>query len=236
MAILLRYFEAQGRAQALRHLLADAAVPFEDVRVTLESWPAHRGDADFAGWFGSLPTLHWGNDLIAEALPIASYVCKRLGHYDGLSDAAIARLEAVCSCAYMDVGLRVGETLWAEHIYPGVDLAAAVPRILGRALDKLRRISECLPDTGDWLGGSRPTAADFFAAEAYELTRYALGSTRAPVLAANMPRLAAHAERVSTRAAIRAATARRPPNFSASPREVGVVERLQKLDLSSIGL
>jgi len=235
MAVVLRYFEAQGRAQALRHLLADAALPFEDERVTLATWPSHRGDPAFSGCFGSLPTLSWGDDSIAEALPIASYLCKRLGHYEGLSDAAIARLEAVCSCCYMDVGLRVGETLWAEVLYPGVDLAAAVPRILGRALDKLRRVSEILPEAESWLGGSRPTAADFFAAEAYELARQVLGSTREPALARSVPRLAAHAERVGNRSAIRAVAARRPPNFSASPTETSAIERLQTLDLSSIG-
>src|SRR5262245_42267499 len=121
MAIVLRYFEAQGRAQALRHLLGDSGLPFEDVRVPIPDWPPLKGDPNFAGWFGSLPTLTWGDDTVAEALPIATYLSKRLGHYAGLGDAAIAKLEAVCSCCYMDVVSRSGEVLWADVIYPGAD-------------------------------------------------------------------------------------------------------------------
>jgi hypothetical protein len=52
-AVTLRYFAITGRAQPLRHALADAEVAFEDVRIDVSDWPRHRGDPTFAGPFGA---------------------------------------------------------------------------------------------------------------------------------------------------------------------------------------
>ena len=36
----LVYFDAQGRAQAIRYLLGYKGIEFEDIRLTFEEWPA----------------------------------------------------------------------------------------------------------------------------------------------------------------------------------------------------
>jgi glutathione S-transferase len=228
MTVSIRYFEAQGRAQALRHALADSGEKFEDIRVAMSDWPKHKEDAGFAGWFASLPTLTWGDDTIAETIPIASYVAKRLGHYDGLSAREIARLEAVVSSIYIDVQLRFTDLLYADVAYPGADVAAAVPRTINRAIDKLARIAELLRPSG-WLSGERPTVADFFFAEGTELV---LRFTSEEVLGAKAPRALEHATRIRARPAIAREWRRRPSNFTARPDERSVLERIRAVPLA----
>jgi glutathione S-transferase len=231
--VVLRYFDAQGRAQSLRHALADAEIPFEDIRVQTADWASHKNDPDFAGSFGSLPTLSWDGAVIAETLPIASFLARRLGHYSGIDDARVAVLEGVSSCCYLEVGQRVGELLWADVLYPGADRTKALPRLLVRMLDKLSRVEALLP-RDRWLGGEKPTVADFFAAEAAEVMQYILGPDRLAPLRSRLPLLFAHAERIRMRPAILRAWGRRPPNFTASPTEQSAVERLRSLDLSAV--
>lgn len=236
MSMVLRYFEARGRVQPLRHLLADSGVEFEDVRVSVAAYPPYRQDPSFSGWFGSLPTLSWGADTIAEALPITTYVSQRLGHYDGLAPARVARLEAICSCIYIDIITRLGEILWASVLYPGADLGATVPRSLGRMLDKLWRVSELLGADEQWYGGGRPLSADFFAAEGVESLQQVLGASREAALRERLPAAFRHAERLRARPALARRWPERPANLTASPDEAALIERLQQFDLSSIGL
>jgi glutathione S-transferase len=234
-SVVLRYFPALGRAQPLRHALADADVPFEDVRVPVAHWPQLRTDAAAAGPFRGLPTLQWGDATIAETLPIATFLGRRLGQYDGLDDVAIARLEAIASHCYLEVQLRIGDLIWADLSYPGVDLGRAAPRQVGRLFDKLDRLDVRIPERG-WIGGERPVVADFFAAEALEITRYMVGASREDALRARWPRLAGHAERIRERPAIARAWERRPATFSTRADELHAVARLRALDYGALGL
>src|SRR5260221_9390189 len=165
MRVILRYFPARGRVQPLRHALADAGIGYEDVRFPLTDWPKWRNDRAVAGIFASLPTLTWDDVTLAETLPIASFIARKLGPYEGLDDAASAELEAICSFCYVDVTTRMGELLWADIIYPGADPVTSAPGVLGRMLEKLGRLDARLPASGAWLGGERPVVADYFAAE-----------------------------------------------------------------------
>jgi glutathione S-transferase len=234
-AVVLRYFPMVGRAQPLRHALADAAVSFDDLRIPLSQWPQHKEDTGFAGPYGGLPTLSWGPVTVAETLPIASFLARRLGHYEGLDDAAIGRLEGICSNCYIEVMLRIGEIIWADLLYPGMDFASAIPRHLARMLDKLGRLDARTPEVG-WLGGERPGMADFFAAEAVEAQRYVLGPAREEALHTRLPRLTALAQRVQDRPAIASAWKDRPQQFTGRPDEMEIVERLRALDVALAAL
>lgn len=232
--VVLRYFDCLGRAQPLRHALADAAAAFEDVRVPMEEWPQRKGDPAFGGPYGGLPTLSIGGATVAETLPIASLLARRLGHYDGLDEAAIARSEAICSNCYIEVMLRAGELIYADFIYPGADLARSFPGLLGRMLEKLGGVEAHSPEAG-WLGGERPVMADFFVGESFEVVRYVLGPARDEALRARMPRLWALAERIRSRPALARAWESRPAQFTSRPDEPAVVERLRAMDLSPAG-
>jgi glutathione S-transferase len=230
LAVVLRYFPVVGRVQALRHALADAAVAFEDVQVLLSQWPQHKDDPSFAGPYGGLPTLSWGPVTLSETLPIATFLARRLGHYDGLDDAAMARLEGICSNCYIEVTSRLGELIFADVLYPRDDLAVAFPFHLARMLDKLARLDKQIPEAG-WLGGQNPAMADFFAAEAVEAQRHLLGPACEEKLVARLPRLVALAQRIKARPAVARAWESRPQQFTARPDEAAVLDRLRALKL-----
>jgi glutathione S-transferase len=231
--VTLRYFPIAGRAHALRRTLADAGVAFDDVFVTLEKWPSHREDAAFAGPFASLPTLTWGGEDVAETLPIAFYLARRLGQYDGKKAAAIARLEAIASSAYTDGMSGIAQLVWSDMVYPGADPVLALPRVLGRTLGKLARLDALSPEQG-FFGGVSPCIADFFVVEALEAHRHLLGPARDGALRARVPRLFALAERVAARPAV--ARLGRPERFTGRPDEPALLERLRAVDLASLGL
>lgn len=224
MKITLRYFAVVGRAQPLRHALADAQIAFCDLRVSPLEWPERKADPGFAGPFAGLPTLSCDEDVIAETLSISSFLARRLGHYEGLSEVEISRLEAVCSNCYTEVMLRLGELIWADLIYPGADVVGALPLVLGRMLDKMVRLEATAPDDG-WFGRSAPVMADFFAAEAVEALLYLLGDPE--MLRQRMPRLVALSRRIRERPSLSAAFSDRPASFAARPDEEAVIARLR---------
>jgi glutathione S-transferase len=229
--VILRYFPIAGRAQALRHALHEAGVRFEDLRVSGAEWAEHQTDPSYAGPFVSLPTLTWGADTIGETLAIASFLGRRLGHYDGLDDAAIARIESIISCCYLEVLGSFAAIFWAERLYPGCDLAQAFPRHLTRALEKLARVEAMAPAGPGWLlpGRDRPSCADFFTGEAVEALRYVLGEPREPAVRARLPRLSALADRLRQLPALAPAWSNRPTTFTWARAEGDILEQLRAL-------
>jgi glutathione S-transferase len=230
--VVLRYFPIVGRAQPLRHALADAGITFEDRHVVREDWAESRHDPGFGGPFAGLPTLTMDGETIGETLAIAAYLGRRLGHYAGLSDAEIAKIEGISSHVYLEVLQRLIELFWAEALYPGCDVANTFARHLARMLDKLARLEAFLPGPGRWLvktphGG--PTPADFFAAEAVEALRRVLGEEREPALRARLPGLVELADEIRARPRLAAAWQSRPARFSTHRDEELVIERLRGL-------
>jgi glutathione S-transferase len=233
--VVLRYFSVVGRAQSLRHVLADAGVAFEDVRIEVADWPRRREDPSFAGPYRGLPTLSWNDATIAETLVIATFLARTLGQYDGLSAVAIARLEAIASNAYLEVCRGVAELIWSDVANPGINLSLAAPRQFARVVQKLSYLDACAPEAG-WFAGAEPGVADLFAAEAFEAVRFLLGSGRESALRAGAPRLALLADRVGARPSLASAWANRPARFTARPDEPDAIERLRTLDLSAAGV
>jgi glutathione S-transferase len=233
--VVLRYFPVLGRVQALRHALTDSGVPFEDLRLPISEWAAHREDPTFGGPYRALPTLSWGEATVAETLPIASFVSRRLGEYDGFDDAEIARREAVSSSCYVDVVTRLAEVIRADQTYPGADVGLSLANVLARALPKLERIDAQIPVEG-WLGGARPVVPDFFAGETLEVLRHVVGPERDARLAERYPRLWALARRLAERPGLAEARAKRPTAFTARADEAAVLARLRAVDLAAVGL
>jgi glutathione S-transferase len=233
--VVLRYFPVLGRAQAIRHILADRQVPFEDVRPTMADWGRERENASYSGPFRALPSLTWGDAHVSETLPVASFIAKRTGQYDGLDDAAIARIEAICSCCLMDVVLRVAELLRVDQVYPGSDAARAIVVLAPRVLQKLATIDADL-GAAEWFGGAQPVTADFFAVEAFEAFAYAVGPTRRAALGERLPRLTSLSRRVRERPAQAKAFETRPARLTPRPEEDAILERARAADLSALRL
>lgn len=233
-AVVLRYFAVCGRAQALRHALVDSGTSSEDLRLSLVDWSGHRNDPAFAGPHRALPTLSWGVSLVAETLPIASFLAKRLGHYEGLGDAVVAAWEAIVSSAYIDVMLRLIDVIRADLLHPGAEPARSLGVALPRIIHKLEILDAALADR-TFIGGDRPTNPDFFVAEAFEAMRYVAGSGHEAWLAGRLPRSSTLALRLRERPALASAWENRPPRFTARPDEDQVIARLQASGSTGLG-
>jgi len=233
--VVLRYFPVLGRAQALRLALADRGIAFEDVRPAPADWQRLREDAGFGGPFRALPMLSWGDVNVSETLPIASFIAKRTGQYEGLDDAAVARIEAISSCCLMDVILRIAEMLRADTAYPGSDAPRAFAGLVPRLMPKLELLDAEL-GTADWYGGKQAVTADFFAAEAMEVLHYALGPARGTALAERLPRLTKLARRMRERPALANVYETRPKRITPRPDEDAIIERMRGVDLSAARL
>jgi glutathione S-transferase len=149
--ITLRYFDARGRAQFLRHYFRVRKVSFTDDRVALADdfapWRAVRDDRSRTGPFHKLPVLHWGDRLIAETLLIASFVHEASGDAGSLSDDDNLRHGMLTSSLFCDVMLPIGTLLWSELMYPGADAAVVAKGTLERLERHWRSIDQSL---GEW--------------------------------------------------------------------------------------
>jgi glutathione S-transferase len=232
--VVLRYFPIAGRAQPIRLALADANVPFEDVRVSDTEWKSRREDERFSGPYCSLPTLTWDDVTVAETLSIAAFVSRRLGHYEGLTDGEIAFREAACSNCYLEVVVRAGELIWADVLHPGAQPSSSLLVVASRILGKLERVEA--QHRAEWLCGREPGMADFFAAEAVECALVAFGPAREAPLRSRLPRLFERRDRLARRPTLQAVRAHRSTRFTARPDEPNVLARLHEVDLTRLGL
>lgn len=224
----MRYFPIVGRAQALRHALLDTGLRFDDVQLDLMAWHGGTLERGLGGRYHGLPVLVWNDAVISETLPIASFLARELGEYDGLSSVEIARREAISSNCYLELIIRLGELIWCDAMYPGADRHAGLKVIGPRMLQKLGGVEAQLESP--WLCGEAPGIADHFAAEALELLRRVLGPAREPALRARFTRLFAHRERLMARPRLRSADAQRPIVFTGRPDEPEVLASLASAD------
>ncbi len=228
--ITLRYFACRGRAQALRYMLIDQGIEFVDERLPLDpNWPARKNDPTVSGPFGALPVLHWDGHQVAETLPIAGYLSRRLGQYVGLSDEEIARREMVASSAYLDVIRPLAEMVWQHGAPAGdADWHAWLTRHTQLVLGRLLRFEQLLAATsGAFFSGASPSAADHFVFEAVDWCRMLLGAP-ALVMLERCPRLVALGGAMVARPQLRiyVDSDQRPTTLTGNPREFEVRSRL----------
>ncbi|XP_059143205.1 glutathione S-transferase 1-like [Physella acuta] len=91
--IKLYYFDAQGRAELTRIILAAAGVKYEDIRYTFQTWPAEKSKMPF----GQLPVISVDGKMFGQSLAIATFVAKEAGFYpknnlDGLKVDQVVQL------------------------------------------------------------------------------------------------------------------------------------------------
>jgi glutathione S-transferase len=219
--VKLRYFDCRGRAQALRHLLAERGVDFVDHREPITDIGsvalAMKTDAERGGAFGMIPLLEWDDARISQTLPIAGFILRKLGSYAGLDDAAIAHQEALASASYMELTHALPQLVWAPVFYPDAPLGRTL-RIHSRAACSYPHRFEALLER-EYFGGSSPLASDFFVYEGLCAWRRVFGEPYLE-LCAQLPRLAAWFQRLTARLTDPALESM---PFTASPHENAVI-------------
>jgi hypothetical protein len=149
----LRYFDARGRAQFLRAFLTVRDVHFTDERVPLDpdwaSWLAIKSVRSLSGPFAQLPVLQLADDLIPEALVIAHYLHRETGDAAALGAADAVRHDALLSFAYTNLMVSLGILVWADLMFPGVDMPTYVTAAHGRFERALAPLDEAL-DEWSW--------------------------------------------------------------------------------------
>lgn len=76
-SIKLIYFDARGRAEVSRLLLAAAGKQYDDVRLARDSWSAEKPNTPF----GQLPVLELDGKRYAQSRAIEAYLARELGLY-----------------------------------------------------------------------------------------------------------------------------------------------------------
>ncbi|KAK0041640.1 glutathione S-transferase 7 [Biomphalaria pfeifferi] len=73
----LIYFDARGRAEIIRLVLAATGQKFEDIRITQEQWPSEKPKTPF----GQVPVIEIDGKKYGQGLAIATYCAREFGLY-----------------------------------------------------------------------------------------------------------------------------------------------------------
>ena len=229
--IRLSYFDARARAQFIRAFLAAREIPYEDERVPLDegfaSWMAIRPDRARSGPLQRLPLLHYGDDLIPEGLVIANFLHEVTGDATALGREADRRHAVLLSAGYTDLLMQIAMTIWADLMYPGVDLAKAVASNFGRIQRTLGALDVALADWG-WVDavGDRPVMlADCLLWELLDQAQVLFG----PALdLAATPTLERLYVRHPARQTFESLLARKPAQITGRPAEAAAIAEIRK--------
>lgn len=99
----LLYFNVRGRAETTRMMFALAGVPYEDVRLTNEEWPALKNGTPF----GQLPVLEVnGSYTLCQQFTIERYIAGELG-LNGRNSQEAATIDMISECMRDSMALIV---------------------------------------------------------------------------------------------------------------------------------
>jgi len=184
----LYYFPVRARAEAIRLILHYKQIPFEDIRVTKEEWPAKK--STFA--FGQMPVLEVDGRQIAHSWSILRYLANKYG-LAGQSESETVTLDQTLELwrDYVDssspyVAIRAGfvegdkEKIRKEKLLPALEK-------FGPHLERI------LKESGSgFFGKSGVSYVDFYIAEAV----FSLYGFEKELLESKYPFLVEHLKRV----------------------------------------
>ena len=230
--ITLRYFDSRGRAQFLRYYFRARRVTFTDERVALAAdrvpWLAICEDRTRTGPFQKLPVLHWGERVIAETLMIAAFVHEASGDAGAISDDDNLRHGMLTSSLYQDLVTPTVTLIYADLMYPGVDLRPVAQRTVERLEQYYRVLDQSL---GEWrwldkARNRRVMLADCLLWEALNVAQHVFG----PRLSLGQtPMLARFYEAFPARGSCEAFLADKHCPITARPEEPAAIGKIQEL-------
>ena len=91
--IKLTYFNARGRAEVSRLMLAHKGVEYEDCRITRDQWPELKPKTPFGG----MPLLQYNGLELAQSMTIARFLAREL-NLAGKTRCEEAQVDMVVDC------------------------------------------------------------------------------------------------------------------------------------------
>ena len=151
----LTYFNLEARAEWIRWIFLQVGVPFEDIRVPFQDWPAMKPTTPL----GCLPVLEVDGKQIAGSIPIARYVAKKhgLAGENAIENAQLAGIG--------DVIQDIQNGLFKFHFEKDEDKKAALKKEfletgVPKYLDVLEKQIKKNASPEGWLFGSKVTYID----------------------------------------------------------------------------
>lgn len=151
----LTYFNLEARAEWIRWIFLQVGVPFEDIRVPFQDWPAMKPTTPL----GCLPVLEVDGKQIAGSIPIARYVAEKhgLAGENAIENAQLAGIG--------DVIQDIQNGLFKFHFEKDEDKKAALKKEffetgVPKYLDVLEKQIKKNASPEGWLFGSKVTYID----------------------------------------------------------------------------
>jgi glutathione S-transferase len=203
----IAYFEGRARVEPIRVILEELAIPYEDQKVSFESWAKMKSDTPF----GALPSYREGDMEIFQSHAIIRHLARVHDLY-GTSEAERVRCDVIEE-AMSDLNELVGKAPWRTNF--ASERADYIANELGPTLDRLERFLKSNQHPGGFWVGSSLTFVD--------LIGYAiLDSTGAmfPEALERCPALQEFREKIAGRPRIAAyiESGRRPATLQLGPR------------------
>ncbi|XP_055341706.1 glutathione S-transferase 1-like [Paramacrobiotus metropolitanus] len=196
----LTYFDARGVAETTRFIFAYAGVPFEDVRIAREDWPAMKASTPF----GQLPLLEIDGKMFGQSAAFARLLAKRYG-LAGKDEFEQAQVDAIID---YQKDIQAAMAIWwrEEDKEKQARLREKFfAEDLQQHLVNLQRQLAASHSEGHFFAASGPSFADFSIASFFFTIQKFY-----PTVLDNFPQLKAHGERVHNLPGIKEWVDKRP--------------------------
>ena len=151
----IAYFEGRARVEPIRVILEELGIPYEDEKVSFETWVTMKGETPF----GALPSYRRGEMEIFQSHAIIRHLARVHDLY-GSTEAERVRCDVIEE-AISDLNELVGKAPWRSDFKSG--RADYVANELGPALDQLERFLKANENPGGFWVGSSLTFVDLIA-------------------------------------------------------------------------
>jgi len=151
--IKLSYFDARGRAEISRLILAYAGVRYTDQRLTGEQFASVKAKLPW----GQLPTIKYNGTMLAQSIAIARFLATEYG-LTGRTSLEGAQADEIVDAITDIVNVRVGAVFEPDEAKKAEKMQAYVSQTLPTGLDRMEKL--LVERGGQYMVGNRLTWAD----------------------------------------------------------------------------
>jgi len=152
---MIAYFEGRARVEPIRVILEELAIPYEDQKVSFESWAKMKSDTPF----GALPSYREGDMEIFQSHAIIRHLARVHDLYGSTEDERV-RCDVIEE-AISDLNELVGKAPWRTNFAD--ERADYIANELRPMLDRLERFLKSNQNPGGFWVGSSLTFVDLIA-------------------------------------------------------------------------